>query len=124
MSMSFRQLFLSFSGRIPRSTFNWFFLSLLLVTCILFVFLETIAGAQSTWALYPFAAWGMLALIAKRLHDHGRALWNILWILIPIFGPLWLIIKLVFRKGAQGENQYGDDLLLRGADYLTVKLEA
>jgi len=124
MLMSFRQLFLSLSGRIPRSTFNWSSLALLLSFIILFVFLDATFGAQSTWVLYPFAAWGALALTAKRLHDHGKSMLALLVFLIPLLGPLWLCVKLCFRVGARGENQYGEDVLARGADYLTVKFDA
>jgi uncharacterized membrane protein YhaH (DUF805 family) len=120
MSMSFRARFLSLRGRIPRAAFNLSLLVWFCVAMVLFVFLDASFGAQSTLLMYPPAAWCLLALLAKRLHDHGRSLWALLWVLIPLFGPLYLAVLLCCWRGSQGENQYGEDVLMRGADYLQV----
>ena len=125
MSMSFRQLYLApyvfLSGRIPRSTFNGFLLALIAVFVVLFVFIEATLGHQQTLILYPFLAWGLLALATQRLHDHGKSIAWLLLLLIPVFGPVWCFITLCCRAGSDGENQYGDNLLSRHADYLTVR---
>lgn len=120
MSMSFRARFLSLRGRLPRAAFNLSLLAWFCVTTVLFVFLESRFGSQSTLFLYPPAGWCLLALVAKRLHDHGRSLLMLLWAVIPLFGPLYLAFLLLCRRGSLGENQYGDDVLQRGADYLQV----
>jgi uncharacterized membrane protein YhaH (DUF805 family) len=125
MSMSFRQQYLApylfLSGRLQRSRFNWFLLALIAAFIVLFVFIEAVLGHEQTLALYPFFAWGLLALCTQRLHDHGKSMAWLLILLIPIFGPLWCFATLCCRAGSAGENQYGDDVLSRHADYLTVQ---
>ncbi|HSD38007.1 MAG TPA: DUF805 domain-containing protein [Rhodocyclaceae bacterium] len=120
MSMSSGRLYLSLSGRIPRSTFNAALLALVAGFIILYVFMQTVFGLQSTLLLYPFFAWTALALASKRLHDRGQTALYLLALLIPLFGPLWAFVTLCCRAGSEGENQYGEDRLARHADYLTV----
>ncbi len=49
-----------------------------------------------------------LAVAIRRLHDVGKSGWYYLLVLIPIIGPIWLIV-LFATKGHQGENRYGLD---------------
>lgn len=125
MSLSFRQMYLApyifLSGRIPRSRFNAFLLVLIAAFVVLFVFIDNTFGHSQTLALYPFLVWGSLALITQRLHDHGKSMLWLLLLLVPLFGVLWGFITLSCRSGSSGENQYGDDVLSRHAEYLTVK---
>lgn len=120
MSMSFKQLFLSLSSRLPRRTFTPAFLFLSLSFFVLFVFVDSLFGRDWTLILYPFAAWGAFTLTTQRLHDHGLSMLWLLLVLVPLLGPLWAFYILFCRAGTAGENQYGDDILARGADYLTV----
>jgi uncharacterized membrane protein YhaH (DUF805 family) len=120
MLKGFQKLFLSFRGRIPRSTFCWAGLATGFVFLILFVFLETMLGRATTWMLYPPFFWAMAALLTKRLHDRAKSPAWLLILLIPILGAVWLGIDLALRRGTPGENQYGQDPLDFGADYLTV----
>ncbi|MDB5799176.1 MAG: hypothetical protein JWL63_115 [Rhodocyclales bacterium] len=124
MSLSFRQMYLApyvfLSGRLQRSRFNWLLLVLIVVFVVLFVFIDATFGHPQTLVLYPFLAWGALALSTQRLHDHGKSMAWLLLLLIPVFGPLWCFITLCCRAGSSGENQYGEDLLSCHADYLTV----
>jgi uncharacterized membrane protein YhaH (DUF805 family) len=85
-----------------------------------FVFLESALGRSSTWILYPPFLWILTALMVKRLHDWGASAWQILWLLLPIVGPVWLIISMGFRGGTEGNNQYGPDPRLANIDYLKV----
>jgi uncharacterized membrane protein YhaH (DUF805 family) len=121
MSMSSGRLYLSLAGRIPRSTFNTALVALLAAFIILYVFMQTVFGLRSTLLLYPFLAWAALALSAKRLHDRGQSALYLLALLIPLFGPLWILATLCCRAGSEGENQFGADRLARHADYLTVQ---
>ena len=52
---------------------------------------------------------------AKRYHDRDRSGWWLLLILIPLLGPLWLIVVLGFLKGTEGENRFGPDPLQANA---------
>ena len=83
-------------------------------------FLEASLGRESTWILYPPFLWILAALLVKRLHDRGRGPAVLLWLLLPVLGPLWLILELGFRKGTDGDNQFGPDPLLVDVDYLRV----
>lgn len=117
----FMRVYGSLRGRIARSTFWWAGLALAAVFVVLYVFLDTVSGNPSTLVLYPPLFWGTAALAVKRLHDRGDSAWWLAVALIPIVGPLWLIVTLGFRAGSPGENHYGDDPRLFDADYLTVK---
>ncbi len=48
-----------------------------------------------------------IPISVKRFHDTNRSGWNVLWGLIPIFGPLYIIIVLGCLKGTEGPNAYG-----------------
>jgi len=115
------RLLFSFHGRIPRSTFWWTALLSSAVFVVLLVFLEAAFGRHSSLALYPPFVWILAALGARRLRDRGRHLAWFLALVLPVIGPLWMIFELGFRRGTPGENQYGEDPLEAGADYLTVK---
>src|SRR5262245_21974074 len=64
----------------------------------------------------------LAALLAKRMRDRGRSPAWLLAALVPLLGPLWLLVELGLRKGTPGENQYGPDPREAG-DYLTVPLQ-
>jgi uncharacterized membrane protein YhaH (DUF805 family) len=116
------RLLFSFQGRIARGTF-W---SNLLLVCVafavLYVFMKTELSARSTLALYPFFFWIAAALAAKRMRDRGRSPWWLLAALVPIIGPLWLLLELGLRRGTPGENHYGADPLEVDSGYLTVHI--
>lgn len=116
------QLFFSSTGRISRSTFFWMSLATATIFLMLLIIFETALGHQSTLLLYPALFWIFYAISIKRLHDLGISSWRLLILLIPLFGPLWIVPNLLFRKGTEGNNQYGSDPLLRDVDYLTVNI--
>jgi uncharacterized membrane protein YhaH (DUF805 family) len=47
-----------------------------------------------------------LAVYVRRLHDIGKSGWMILIAIIPIIGPIWLLV-LTLTDSNHGENQYG-----------------
>ena len=124
MSKKFQRLYLSYDGRISRSTLFWHGLLVLATFLILFVFIEAMLSRSTTWVLYPPFFWVALALMAKRLHDRGQSTWWLLIVAIPLLGPIWLFITLLLRKGSPGENQYGSDPREYGADYLSVDISS
>lgn len=107
--------YLTLKGRSSRSEY-WYF--------GLFTFLFSIPGnliepealdaASGTgalfWMLYFVAVVAMLppsiAVAFRRLHDVGKSGWNLFWILLPIAGPVILLVYFV-RQGEPGPNQYG-----------------
>lgn len=110
---------LTFRGRLSRPAFWLAALALWAVFAVLFVFFESAFGRSATLLLYPPLLWLLAVLCVQRLHDRGRPAAWLLVLLIPILGPLWLIVELALRAGTPDENQYGRDPLAR-PDYLTV----
>jgi uncharacterized membrane protein YhaH (DUF805 family) len=102
----------NFSGRARRSEFWWFVLfnfCVQIATSIVDTILATLIGIN----VLSFIV--MLALIVpgiavsvRRMHDIGRSGWFVLLGLIPLVGPIILIIWYV-KPGTPGPNQYGED---------------
>ena len=113
--------FLSFRGRIPRSTF-WLSVCFLWgAFFVFFVVLEAAVGRTSTFLLYLPFFWALFAVSAKRYHDLEKsAVWLSL-LLIPLIGVAWVAIELGFRRGTRGGNAYGEEPLTSDLDYLSVK---
>jgi uncharacterized membrane protein YhaH (DUF805 family) len=109
-------------GRLRRRSFLWMALAATTAFIVLFVFLRNAFGEGSTLLLYPpwFAV--MLSLCLRRLHDQARGGWWLLAALVPVLGPLLLAFLLAFKRGTEGENQYGEDPRTRGRDYLRVAI--
>src|SRR5262245_11542873 len=119
---SLRRLLFSFQGRLSRPTFWWTSLLVGAVFVVLLMFLEGAFGRRSSLVLYLPLWWMLAALLAKRMRDRGRSPAWLLAALVPLLGPLWLLVELGLRKGTPGENQYGPDPREAG-DYLTVPLQ-
>ena len=111
-----------FRGRIPRSTFWWTVLLLKAAFLVLFVFLDETLGRASTLVLYPPFFWIAVAAAVKRMRDRGKSPAWLLVALVPVLGPLWLLVDLGLLRGTPGENHYGPDPLERDSDYLTVNI--
>lgn len=92
-----------------------------LVFVVLYVFIDGISHPASL-VLYPpaFAIW--LSIAVRRLHDQARAAGWLLALLVPILGPLLITFMLLFRRGTEGDNPYGEDPRTRGRDYLAVDI--
>ena len=115
------RLLLSFRGRIPRFTF-WVTTMLLgLAFVFLLISIETVFGRASSLVLYPPFFWAFAAVVTKRIRDRGKSPVWLLLVLIPLFGPIWLLVDLGVLRGTTGENRYGDDPLDDRQDYMTVK---
>ncbi|WPJ96863.1 DUF805 domain-containing protein [Coraliomargarita algicola] len=54
--------------------------------------------------LFPIA----IVTQIRRLHDRDKSGWWILLNLIPLVGPIWLVVELGFLKGTENENPYGE----------------
>jgi uncharacterized membrane protein YhaH (DUF805 family) len=113
---------LGFRGRLARPGFWLTMLALATAFIVLFVFLDATAGRASTLVLYPPFFWIAAAAAVKRLHDRGRSPFWLLFVLVPVLGPLWLALELGFLPGTAGENHYGRDPRELDSDYLTVNI--
>lgn len=103
--------FLSFHGRISRTEY-W-------VVCLALVILGTAVGLiglanEQPWALTITLVliWPNLALNSQRLHDTGRSGWYQSIALVPVAGPIMLIVALL-ERGDQIENRFGPPPALR-----------
>lgn len=110
-----------FRGRVPRFEFWWTSILLGITFVVLFVFLDETLGYASTLILYPPFLWIAAAVAVKRMRDRGKSPAWLALVLVPVLGPLWLLVDLGLLRGTPGENQYGADPLERDSDYLTVK---
>ncbi|MFU8788836.1 MAG: DUF805 domain-containing protein [Methylobacter sp.] len=116
---SFAELFLSFDGRISRSTYWLKYMLPYILIYVVMAMLDISSGSfdydvgYGTYSgLFTLAAIiPSLAMGVKRCHDRNRTGWFLLVGIIPIIG-LWPLIELWFLKGTDGDNQYGADPLL------------
>jgi uncharacterized membrane protein YhaH (DUF805 family) len=96
-----------FQGRARRAEFWWFVLANIIISVVLFA-LTAIAGVFVV--LYVIFWLGMivpsLAVGVRRLHDTGKSGWFLLLDLIPLVGPIILLVFFA-TDGTPGTNQYG-----------------
>ncbi len=107
--------YFTFTGRAPRSEYNyWILFNILLGFLITIVLIgadldESSINAMTnllTLALAPAS----ISVTLRRLHDTGRSGWNWFWILTIIGAPVvsyWVI----FQKSEHGDNKYGSNPL-------------
>ena len=112
--------FVSFGGRVPRSTFCVGSILVLVLLSVLFGPIDSAARAGSV-LLSLAASWALLALTVKRLHDRDKSPAWLLLALVPLLGPVWLLVELACLPGTPGENRYGADPLANQGDYLAVR---
>lgn len=103
--------YVGFSGRARRSEYWWWILFTLLVS-IAVSLVENVLGLASETGGGPLSGLVALALLlpnlavsVRRLHDTGRSGWWILLGLIPLVGPIILIVW--FVGDSAPDNQYG-----------------
>jgi len=103
-----------FSGRSRRKEY-WMFFLINSIFSIIGFYLDNILG--TAWAIgygpiyvgYVLAVLiPSLAVAIRRLHDVGKSGWYYLLVLLPIIGPIWLIV-LFATEGEQGDNRFGSN---------------
>jgi len=124
--LNWSAFFFSFKGRVSRKAF-WLFFLAMLVLGILMNFaiaqpepapgmdpaeaMSQAFGAIPAWywlvqLVFLFVA---LAVYAKRWHDQERSGWWSLLLLIPLLGPIIVLIMLGFIGGTPGPNRFGEE---------------
>lgn len=93
-----------FSGRASRSEYWWFFLWTLLPPLVLGPFGQD--GASLTSGLQLLLVVPALSVFCRRMHDTGRSGWWWLVVLVPVFGPIILLV-LLCQRGQPRANRYG-----------------
>jgi uncharacterized membrane protein YhaH (DUF805 family) len=95
-----------FSGRASRSEYWWFVLGCFLIGATLGVIDVALDGAILTSLFVLGLIIPSIALNVRRLHDTGRSGWYVLLSLIPLFGPLVLLVFYA-SQGDKRANAYG-----------------
>lgn len=114
-------MFLIARGRISRSTWFSRLLLLALACAAMGTAVGTWLGDNSSALFSILFLYSAFVLSTQRLHDIGRSGWTLLWLVIPVLGPLWVLLQFL-KVGAVGSNRYGTDPAVR-AGYLTVDIE-
>jgi uncharacterized membrane protein YhaH (DUF805 family) len=95
-----------FSGRARRSEYWFFFLFNFLIALVLGLIDEAV-GFSLFSLIYGLAVFVPgIAVSVRRLHDTGRSGWWLLLLLIPIVGPIVILIFMVLDS-QPGDNLYG-----------------
>ena len=111
----------SFQGRLDRNTYLtarsiWYAVNVFafyeLWRQILQAFLAHQIGAAAPWAMLALALivvgqWVTLAMQVKRWHDRDRPAFWVGIGLVPVVGPIWTLVELMFLEGTPGPNRYG-----------------
>lgn len=104
--------YLGFHGRASRSEYWWFIAAQGCAATVTLVLDGIIFGfglSDPEW-LTTFLRLGLflpnLAVVFRRLHDHGKSGWNICWMFLPILGIFYLIYLMIIDGEAQ-DNAYG-----------------
>lgn len=111
VSLSTKEILLSFKGRIPRKTY-WLYSLALFVVVFVLIFAVALVLPENlittvTLILYVPLVWISLAIQVKRWHDRDKAGWWVLISFVPIIGPIWALIENGFLPGTEGDNRFG-----------------
>lgn len=115
----FKELFFTSAGRLNRKSYIYrsIFLSLVLGIIQLILELATAAiealellFAVMILVLCIFGFVASIMMLARRLHDLDKSGWWMLLLFVPLVNILFYIYILFF-KGTEGPNQYGEDPL-------------
>lgn len=134
--MDWKNLYLSFEGRINRQPFWLGLLAMVVVVWVLEFILFSMFGGRVMMNIdtnNPDAAaamsnamsgmmlpigiltliflWPSLALYTKRWHDRDKSGWWSLIMFVPVVGALWFLIECGFLRGTDGPNRFGNDPL-------------
>ncbi len=108
----------TFAGRAPRSEYWWFVLAANVALGLVALVSATLAGGWPDLEFvavfgstpYVLASVGLalplLAAAVRRLHDTDRSGWTVLVVLIPLAGPILLLVLLTM-SGSGEPNRYG-----------------
>ncbi|MEL7208633.1 MAG: DUF805 domain-containing protein, partial [Actinomycetota bacterium] len=96
-----------FDGRAGRAEYWWFFLANVIIGAII----QVLAQAADVIIILGFLYWlailiPNIAVSIRRLHDTGKSGWLLLLFLVPLIGPIILLVFFVL-EGDSAANQYG-----------------
>jgi len=116
-----KEHYADFKGRARRKEY-WFFALFNIIIMVIATILDKALGLDFTMGSGQYAVsmgYGYIYIIAalihlipglavsvRRLHDVGKSGWMYFIVLIPLVGPIWLLV-LMFTDSADGENKWG-----------------
>lgn len=109
---NFFRFYFTASGRVNRNQW-WLYFNLPFGVAVVVIPLLLLAAGKleaaevAFWLFFIAMVWPAHCGQVKRLHDRGRSAWWVLISLIPILGPIWLLVELGFLAGTPLENRYG-----------------
>ena len=122
-----QNLLFSFEGRTSRAPYWYVQLAIIIVQGAIFAFMYDRIVRPAMYSSYALAEAAMemnfmwlllipfyligLAVAVKRCHDHDKSGWWLLLGLVPVIGPIVLLVELGFRRGTTGPNRFGPDPL-------------
>lgn len=111
-----KEHYADFKGRARRKEY-WMFALFQFIFAIVAIILDSILGLTFSpeipygWFYILFALATFipgLAVAVRRLHDAGKSGWWYLIVIIPLIGPIWLIV-LLCTDSENGPNKWGDN---------------
>lgn len=121
-ALALGSFFFGVSGRLPRRSLLLGLGALAALFVTVRATLGEVLGEPVLVATALVCVTSAAAMSVRRLHDRARSGAWLLVALVPVLGPLFLVVELLFRKGTEGENQHGDDPTVNRSDYLTVEV--
>lgn len=112
--MDWKNLFLTYDGRLNRQPFWIGNLILVLINVVGTVIGSIIGGAVGNLIGLIFALavlYPSICIAIKRWHDRDKSGWWILIVLIPLVGFIWYVVEAGFLRGTEGPNRFGEDPL-------------
>jgi uncharacterized membrane protein YhaH (DUF805 family) len=113
----------TFNGRARRREY-WYFVLANIILGVVGIILDNVLGMTISPEI-PYGPFYFILLIAtfipslavlvRRLHDIGKSGWMFFICLIPIIGPIWLLVLLA-KEGDRATNEYGPDPKSDGND--------
>ena len=113
----------TFSGRASRSELWWWYLASIIYQIVAFMIVSLLFGSSIDYQEDPEATYNIITLIislpillptiavsVRRLHDLNKSGWWYLLLLIPIIGPIVLIVWFI-KRGTDGPNAYGQPVV-------------
>ncbi|WP_341228567.1 DUF805 domain-containing protein [uncultured Arcticibacterium sp.] len=107
---AFRLNYANFEGRARREEY-WMFILFHMLTSFILVMMGSILGEYTFILLLVYVFGAMIpniAVLVRRLHDVGKSGWFYFISLIPLVGPIWMIV-LLCTDSDHGPNEYGEN---------------
>lgn len=102
--------FATFQGRAARSEY-WFFVLFIVLASTVLTVIDAVTGIGVLALIFTLVTLvPAIAVSVRRLHDTDRAGWWYLLFLVPLVGPIVLLIWFCGR-GTAGANRFGEDPL-------------